>query len=62
MHCAHPNAVQYKDIKEPCTNCGRKPGENSSGCGACMGRGRYCYPYVYSTCDCGGFEASKREN
>jgi hypothetical protein len=56
MHCNHPNAVKYLDIKEPCANCGRKPGVNKNGCGACIGRGLYCYPGSYNKCDCGGFE------
>lgn len=56
MHCVHPNAVHYIDIKQACSNCGRKPGEKKKGCGACIGRGQYCYPNVYDKCDCNGFE------
>lgn len=56
MHCNHINAVRFLPIEEPCDNCGRKPGEEISGCGACIGRGAYCYPEIYDQCDCDGFE------
>lgn len=55
MQCSHPDKVDYQPITEPCT-CGRKPGGNNKGCGACIGRGQYCYPGIYDTCDCNGFE------
>lgn len=61
MHCAHQNAVHYMviKVKEQCFKCGRQPGVNKGGCGACIGRGQYCYPNVYDECDCNGFEPKK---
>jgi hypothetical protein len=58
MHCNHPGAIKYKDISEPCS-CGRKPESKKGGCGACIGRGNYCYPGIYDECDCNGFEKKK---
>ncbi len=55
MQCNHPNKVDYQNIKTPCS-CGRNPDEHVKGCGSCIGRGQYCYPGIYDTCDCNGFE------
>jgi hypothetical protein len=46
-------------LKKPCYNCGRKPNENIGGCGACIGRGQYVYPFAYDECDCEGYEPNK---
>ena len=56
MHCHHPDRIEYKKIKKPCEYCGRKPKQESNGCGACTGRGLYTYPELYDQCDCKGFE------
>lgn len=62
VHCSHPDAVMYYPLKKPCHNCGRKPKEETGGCGACIGRGMYVYPYSYDECDCEGYEPKwKRE-
>lgn len=57
--CTHKNAVKFAPIKEPCTVCGRKPADHVNGCGACIGRGTYIYPFGYDDCDCGGYEKRK---
>lgn len=59
VKCTHSNAVTYHDLKEPCKICGRKPGANEKGCGACTGRGNYIYPFAYNDCDCDGYEPKK---
>lgn len=56
VHCSHPNAIKYKELKTKCKNCGRNPNEEKNGCGECIGRGRYVYPGMYEDCDCGGYE------
>lgn len=54
--CCHPDRIEYKDLKGGCcSHCGRKDGVNKSGCGVCIGRGRYIYHFAYNECDCGGF-------
>ena len=58
--CSHPNAIIYYDLKKQCTNCGRKPNEQTNGCGGCMGRGAYVYPSAYEQCDCGGYEQNTK--
>lgn len=55
VHCSHPNAIKYRSITETCS-CGRKPNEIKGGCGKCIGRGSYVYPWAYEACDCGGYE------
>ena len=40
VHCSHSDAIMYIPLKKPCWNCGRKPGENDRGCGACIGGGK----------------------
>ena len=56
VHCYHPNAIEYKTLTKPCETCGRNPGVNKHGCGSCIGRGIYVYPYAYEQCDCNGYE------
>lgn len=56
VHCSYPDAVYYQDIKKPCHSCGRNPNQKKGGCGACLGRGAYIYPYAYESCDCGGYK------
>ena len=56
VYCSHPNAIEYVELKAPCACCSRKPNENKNGCGACIGRGLYVYPFAYEQCDCGGYE------
>lgn len=60
MKCSNPNAIQYLELKKPCSNCGRKPEVKKAGCGACIGRGKYIYPGAYEKCDCGGYENSTK--
>ena len=55
MRCHHKDAIVYHDLKRPCKTCGRKPGAKAAGCGACIGRGAYIYPFAYDECDCGGY-------
>jgi hypothetical protein len=55
MHCHHKGAIKYKDIKNPCDNCGRKPNVKRKGCGKCIGRGIYTYHFTYNVCDCGKY-------
>ena len=59
VHCSHPKAVKYIKLKSNCKICGRKPNEEKNGCGACIGRGLYVYPFAYDDCDCGGYERSQ---
>ena len=54
MHCRHPKAIKYKEMLNTCA-CGRTNLQEHHGCGKCIGRGIYCYPTVYSKCDCGEF-------
>lgn len=54
MYCNHSEAVKWKELKGKCT-CGRTNSKKHHGCGKCVGRGIYCYPAMYSECDCGGF-------
>lgn len=57
MHCTSPKSIQLRQITEPCPNCGRKSDDRKgASCGACIGRGSYCYPFVYEDCDCEGYE------
>lgn len=60
VHCANPNAVKYRELKNKCGVCGRNPKEEKGGCGACIGRGLYVYPFVYDNCDCGEYEQAKK--
>ena len=56
VYCAHQDAVMYHNLKKPCSNCGRNPKQQNGGCGICVGRGHYVYPFAYDECDCEGYE------